>query len=68
MTETVLVRTPIRVTPVLRRDDGGWWIGHLKEYPGIISQARSRSRLIRNLYSVLRDVAREEPETLGLFR
>jgi predicted RNase H-like HicB family nuclease len=68
MTETVLVTTPLRVTFVIQRDPSGLYVGHLREFPGIISQGRSPASLRRNLIRVLRQVSREHPEDLPLFR
>ena len=68
MTETVLVTTPLRVTFVLHRDPFGYYVGHLREFPGIISQGKTRDSVKRNLIRVLREVSREHPEELALFR
>ncbi|MBI5368819.1 MAG: hypothetical protein HZA54_17420 [Planctomycetes bacterium] len=68
MAETVLVTTPIRVTFDVRRDPSGLHVGQLREYPGIISQGRTREAVKRNLIRVLREVSRAHPEELRLFR
>jgi hypothetical protein len=68
MTHEVLVQTRIRISPVVRKEPTGWWVGWLKEYPGIISQSRTRHGLIQNLIRLVRDIAKNEPESLGLFR
>ncbi len=39
-------------TAVVQRD-GSWWVGWIKEVPGVNSQARSRDVLLRNLLSSL---------------
>jgi len=40
---------------VLRRDEG-WWIGWVEEIPGVNSQGKTRSELLKNLRSALREV------------
>jgi predicted RNase H-like HicB family nuclease len=37
------------------RQDEGWWIGWLKEIPGVNSQGRSRAELLKDLKSALRE-------------
>ena len=39
---------------VLRKDDG-WWIGWVEEIPGVNSQGKTRSELMKNLRSALRE-------------
>jgi predicted RNase H-like HicB family nuclease len=39
---------------VLRQDDG-WWIGWVEEFPGVNSQGRTKAELLRNLRSALRE-------------
>ena len=68
MMQTVYVRTPIKVSFVIRRDASGTYVGFLKEFPGIISQGRTRDGVKRSLVRVLREVSREHPEELRLFR
>ena len=41
-------------TAVIRRDDG-WWIGWVEEIPGVNSQGKTRSELLKNLRSALRE-------------
>lgn len=68
MTETVLVVTPLRVRLVIERDSSGLYVGHLHEYPGIISQGRTRTAVRKNLIRLLRWTSRAHPEELDLFR
>lgn len=45
------------------RQDEGWWIGWVEEIPGVNSQGSTRSELLKNLESALRealDMNREE--------
>ena len=35
--------------------DGRWWVGWIKEIPGVNSQARTRVELIKNLQSALEE-------------
>ena len=35
--------------------DGTWWIGWVKEIPGVNSQAKTRGKLIANLKSALKE-------------
>ena len=35
--------------------DGIWWIGWVKEIPGVNSQAKARGKLIDNLKSALKE-------------
>jgi len=39
---------------VIRNDDG-WWIGWVEEIPGVNSQGRTKSELLKNLRSALRE-------------
>lgn len=41
-------------TAVIQRD-GPWWIGWVKELPGVNSQGRTREELIENLRSALKE-------------
>jgi predicted RNase H-like HicB family nuclease len=41
-------------TAVIQRD-GRWWIGWVKEVPGVNSQGRTREELIENLRSALQE-------------
>ncbi|MBI4617623.1 MAG: hypothetical protein HY720_28685 [Planctomycetes bacterium] len=68
MPETIYVRTPLRVSFDIRKDPSGLYYGHVREYPGILSQGRSRTAVRRKLVSLLREVVREHPEELPLFR
>lgn len=68
MTETVLVVTPLRVEFAIRKDPSGVFYGHIRQYPGIVSQARTVGALRRKLIRVLREISREHPEELTLFR
>lgn len=68
MTETIFVRTPLRISFVIRRDPSGVFTGQLRQFPGIISQGRTREAVKRNLVRLLREISREHPEELGLFR
>ncbi len=35
--------------------DGQWWVGWVKEIPGVNSQARTREELIEDLQSALKE-------------
>ncbi len=37
------------------QQDGNWWIGWVKEIPGVNSQAKTRGKLIENLNSALKE-------------
>ena len=37
------------------KQDGGWWIGWIGEVPGVNSQGKNKSELLRNLRSALRE-------------
>jgi predicted RNase H-like HicB family nuclease len=39
---------------VLRKDDG-WWIGWVEEIPGVNSQGKTKTELLKNLRSALRE-------------
>jgi predicted RNase H-like HicB family nuclease len=41
-------------TAIVQRD-GPWWIGWVKEIPGVNSQGATREELIENLHSALRE-------------
>ena len=41
-------------TAVIQRD-AEWWIGWIKEVPGVNSQGHSREELLENLRSALRE-------------
>ena len=41
-------------TAVIQRDDP-WWIGWVKEIPGVNSQGSTREELIENLRSALKE-------------
>lgn len=40
---------------VVIRQDKGWWIGWVEEIPGVNSQGKTRSELLKNLGSALRE-------------
>ncbi len=69
MTEIVLVQTPLKVTFVIRRDAASRsFYGHLRQFPGLISQGVTPASVRRRLIALLREVSRTHPEELGLFR
>lgn len=68
MPETVLVTTPLKVSFLIKRDPSGLYYGSLREYPGLISQGRTRESVRRRLIGLLREVSRHHPEELQLFR
>ena len=41
-------------TAVIKKD-AGWWIGWVEEIPGVNSQGKTRSELLKNLRSALKD-------------
>lgn len=41
-------------TAIIQRD-ADWWVGWIKEVPGVNSQGRSREELLENLRSALRE-------------
>ena len=43
-----------RYAEVIQRDDP-WWIGWVKEIPGVNSQGSTRDELIENLHSALKE-------------
>ncbi len=52
-------------TAVIQRD-GPWWIGWVKEIPGVNSQGKTREELVENLRSALAEALemnREDAET-----
>ena len=67
MTETVLVTTPLKVNLVIRRDASGLYVGHIRQYPGIISQGRTQTSVRRKLIRLLREISRNHPDELSLF-
>jgi predicted RNase H-like HicB family nuclease len=69
MTETVLVQTPLEVTFVIDRDEeSAIYYGCLQEFPGIISQGRTRQSVKGKLIALLREISREHPEELRFFK
>jgi predicted RNase H-like HicB family nuclease len=68
VSETVLVVTPLRVRFVIERDPSGLYVGHVREYPGILTQGRTRESVRRGLIRLLREISREHPRELALFR
>jgi len=67
-TETVLVVTPLKVRFVIERDPSGLYVGHIREYPGILTQGRTRDTVRRGLIRLLREIGRDHPRELALFR
>jgi predicted RNase H-like HicB family nuclease len=47
-------RMDSKYTAIIQRD-GPWWVGWIKEIPGVNSQARTRSELIKSLQSALEE-------------
>jgi predicted RNase H-like HicB family nuclease len=41
-------------TAVVKKDEG-WWIGWVQEIPGVNSQGKTRTELLKNLRSALRE-------------
>jgi predicted RNase H-like HicB family nuclease len=39
---------------IIKQDDG-WWIGWVEEIPGVNSQGKTRSELLKNLRSALKE-------------
>ena len=37
------------------KQDEGWWIGWIEEIPGVNSQGKTRSELLKNLRSALKE-------------
>lgn len=67
MAETIFVTTPLEVTFKVERDPSGVFVGYVREYPGIVSQARTREAVKRKLVRLLREISRDHPEELRLF-
>ncbi|MFV1995814.1 MAG: type II toxin-antitoxin system HicB family antitoxin [Verrucomicrobiales bacterium] len=44
-----------RFTAIVQKD-GDWWVGWVKEIPGVNAQERSREELMESLSEVLRDI------------
>ena len=42
-------------TAVIKKDSG-WWIGWIEEIPGVNSQGKTKSELMKNLRSALSEV------------
>jgi predicted RNase H-like HicB family nuclease len=52
-------------TAIIQRDDS-WWIGWVKEFPGVNSQGKTRQELIENLRSALKEALEmNQEETLA---
>ncbi len=68
MPETVVVRTAVRVTFAIRRDPSGQFVGQIREYPGMITQGRTRASVRKRLIALLRETSLHHPEDLPLFR
>ena len=68
MPETIFVKTPLEVTFKIQKDPSGLFVGYLEEYPGIISQGRTRDSVKRKLIRLLREISRDHPGELALFR
>ena len=64
---TVFITTPLNVRFAVRKDPSGLYVGHVVEYPGIISQGRTRDSVRRKLIGLLREIGRKHPEELSLF-
>ena len=43
-----------KFTAVIKQDEG-WWIGWVQEIPGVNSQGKTRSELLKNLRSALKE-------------
>ncbi len=41
-------------TAVVKQDEG-WWIGWIEEIPGVNSQGKTRTELLKNLRSALKE-------------
>ena len=39
---------------IIKQDDG-WWIGWVEEIPGVNSQGKTRTELLKNLRSALKE-------------
>ena len=68
MPETIFVKTPLEVTFKIQENSPGLFVGYLEEYPGIISQGRTRDSVKRKLIRLLREISRDHPGELALFR
>ncbi len=68
MPETILVTTSLQVSFDIKRDVPGLYYGCVREYPGLISQGRTREVVRKRLIRLLRDVSRNHPEELRLFQ
>ena len=44
----------MKFTAVIKQDEG-WWIGWVQEIPGVNSQGKTRSELLKNLRSALKE-------------
>ena len=56
-----------RYTAVIKQD-GGWWIGWVKEVPGVNCQAKTRAGLVRSLRVTLKealDMNRQDARALA---
>jgi predicted RNase H-like HicB family nuclease len=51
--EAILMSTTFSA---LIRKDATWWIGWIQEVPGVNSQGRTRTELLENLQSALKEV------------
>ncbi|MBM3835077.1 MAG: type II toxin-antitoxin system HicB family antitoxin [Verrucomicrobia bacterium] len=49
---------------VFRKDDG-WWIGWVEEIPGVNSQGKTKTELLKNLSSTLREALEMNREDAG---
>lgn len=43
-----------KFTAVIKQDEG-WWIGWVAEIPGVNSQGKTRTELVKNLRSALKE-------------
>ncbi len=43
-----------KFTAVIKKDEG-WWIGWVREIPGVNSQGKTRAELLKNLRSALKE-------------
>ncbi len=53
---------PTRYTAVTKKD-GGWWIGWVKEVPGVNAQERTKKELLASLRVALREAIQLERES-----
>lgn len=65
--EVINVVVPLKVTLRIERDPSGLLVGVVNEYPGVITQGRTRDSVRRKLIALLREIGREHPEELRLF-